>query len=262
MASFTSLQLLRCFTQSRLNLSLTRKLNRSHVNTVHAFVYNRASFHSSITTRGMEEFFDVPKNWGKKEVKVGRAWRIGELRIKSNEDLHKLWYVLLKEQNMLLALEYACKQDHHVFPNPERLDKVSDSMKNIEAVVRERNKAYMLLETGETGERPGGKVKDIYGRFEYKEFQECHVPEELNPVYEKYHYIPHPELDRLNLLLNEKNARLKQYLKNEKRRYLMRLFRKFPDMDVEMLKERYPDIDIEEIRDSPKSAGHHDRNRG
>jgi hypothetical protein len=32
-------------------------------------------------------------------------------------------------------------------------------------------------------------------------------------------------------------------------------------MDVEMLKERYPDINIEEIRDSPRSNGHHDNNR-
>jgi hypothetical protein len=39
------------------------------------------------------------------------------------------------------------------------------------------------------------------------------VPEELNPVYEKYHYIPHPELDRLNLLYSEKLRREETYRK-------------------------------------------------
>lgn len=36
-------------------------------------------------------------------------------------------------------------------------------MKNLEEVVQERNKAYWLLETGETGERPGARVKDELG---------------------------------------------------------------------------------------------------
>lgn len=50
-----------------------------------------ACLHTSSSCRGLSEFFDNEKNWGEQVVKVGRAWKLDELRIKSNEDLHKLW---------------------------------------------------------------------------------------------------------------------------------------------------------------------------
>lgn len=71
--------------------------------------------------------------------------------------------MLLKERNMLMTMEEACKKAHEIFPNPERLDKIEDSMKNLESIVRERNRAYHLLETGETGERPGKLVYNCLG---------------------------------------------------------------------------------------------------
>lgn len=43
------------------------------------------------------------------------------------------------------------------------LFKVKESMVNLEDVVRERNKAYWLLETGQTGERPGKVVYNQLG---------------------------------------------------------------------------------------------------
>ena len=49
-----------------------------------------------------------------------------ELRLKSNEDLHKLWYVLLKERNRLLTMEEEYRHQHELFPSPERIDKVND----------------------------------------------------------------------------------------------------------------------------------------
>lgn len=38
-------------------------------------------------------------------------------------------------------------------------------MKNLETVVRERNKAYYDLEVGETGERPGQFVTNYLGKL-------------------------------------------------------------------------------------------------
>lgn len=43
--------------------------------------------------RDLMEFFDDPENWGAKRVRVGRSWKKDELRLKSNQDLHKLWLV-------------------------------------------------------------------------------------------------------------------------------------------------------------------------
>lgn len=72
-------------------------------------------------------------------------------------------FVLLKERNMLMTMDHASKVEYELFPNPERRDKVDESMANLEEVVRERNKAYHLLETGEDGERPGKLVVNELG---------------------------------------------------------------------------------------------------
>lgn len=70
---------------------------------------------------------------------------------------------------MLLTMEEESKQQTRVFPSPERLDKVQDSMENLETIVRERNKAYHMLETGETGERPGRLDTSAFGlKYYYK----------------------------------------------------------------------------------------------
>lgn len=114
-----------------------------------------AGIHGTLPQYELMEFFDDKKNWSKSEVRCGRSWLLDELRIKSNSDLHKLWYVLLKEKNMLMTMEHEANEKFELFPNPERYDKVQDSMNNIETVVRERNRAYYKLEVGTDGERPG-----------------------------------------------------------------------------------------------------------
>lgn len=92
-----------------------------------------------------------------------------ELRIKSNADLHKLWYILYKERNMLLTMQQAAKDNLENMASPERIDKVEESMKNIEEVVKERNRAYWKLEVGDDHfvERRRAFRKDIFGRWRW-----------------------------------------------------------------------------------------------
>ncbi|CAI8016266.1 39S ribosomal protein L47, mitochondrial [Geodia barretti] len=79
--------------------------------------------HSSPALRGLEEFF--PKGDVIEEGEsAGRQWEARELRQKSNEDLHKLWYVLLKERNMLMTVKHEARRTGFIMPAPERTWKV------------------------------------------------------------------------------------------------------------------------------------------
>ena len=80
---------------------------------------------TTLPRNGLDEFFEEEKFLGEQKVRVGRSWKKDELRLKSNEDLHKLWFVLLKERNMLLTMETAYEDEYVPMPNPERVDKVN-----------------------------------------------------------------------------------------------------------------------------------------
>jgi len=58
---------------------------------------------------------------------LGRGWKASELRLKSWDDLQKLWYVLLKEKNMLMTQRQMLQAQNMQFPNPERIPKVIDT---------------------------------------------------------------------------------------------------------------------------------------
>ncbi|XWS48131.1 hypothetical protein CRYUN_Cryun13aG0046600 [Craigia yunnanensis] len=86
----------------------------------------------------LEQFFEVDRNPDDEKPVYGRGWKASELRLKSWDDLHKLWYVLLKEKNILMTQRQMLHAQNLQFPNPERIPKVRKSMCRIKHVLTER----------------------------------------------------------------------------------------------------------------------------
>eukprot|EP00249_Psilotum_nudum_P006983 c20214_g1_i1 orf=323-715(+) len=98
-----------------------------------------ASATASHRCRGVEEFFEAERGTDpSKPPTYGRSWKASELRLKSWDDLHRLWYVLLKEKNMLLTQKQIMNSKNLRMPNPERMSKVRKSMCRIKHVLTER----------------------------------------------------------------------------------------------------------------------------
>lgn len=209
-------------------------------------------------TKILMEFFDDKKNYGENEVKHGRSWKLDELRIKSNSDLHKLWFVLIKEKNMLLTMEEECKRDHRHFPSPERLDKVIISMSNLESVVRERNRAYHELETGEKGERPGEVKSNALGLKSYVRAVEHVVPVFMNKKWREAQKLPQGGRDVAFFLskLRERKWNEVRKSRNRDRNHVGYLLKRNPDLDRGLLQRKYPHVNIERLEKMDKFRGH------
>jgi hypothetical protein len=95
----------------------------SRLNNGKLFFSSSASAASDTSSKLMQ-FFDDKNNWLEGKVKHGRAWSLDELRLKSNTDLHNLWYVLHKERNMLLTMEEIYAEKKMPMPSHERIAKV------------------------------------------------------------------------------------------------------------------------------------------
>ncbi|KAK1127938.1 hypothetical protein K0M31_003432 [Melipona bicolor] len=242
------------------NLVLSQNINsvRSSMFIQRMPTFPCSLIHTTSKRNDLMEFFDDPKNWDKDKVRVGRSWRKDELRLKNNEELHKLWYVLLKERNMLLTMEEIYKREHKYFPNPERIDKVEDSMANLESVVRERNKAYYMLETGTTGERPVTlKYNPLGLRFRYR-LRQYSRPKHANPEWHKTHQFGYSgyAVAKFLRLYREKLWNEKRKSRNRQINRVASLMRIFPNLDMEAVKEQYPLADIEKVKKLRKTDGH------
>ena len=199
------------------------------------------------------EFFDDYKNWGEKEVKTGREWRVDELRLKSNQDIHKLWFILYKERNMLLTMLDQSRTDIELFPSPERLDRVEQSMLNIEEVVKERNKAYYDLEVGngETGLRPAVFRRDLFGIHRYVSCSQHLMPYHLSPKYRNL-YGPGfgKHVQKFVLKYREMRTRKKAKKVLGQWNHVRHILRRFPDVNMEELQALYPKVPVEYLKEN------------
>ncbi|XP_028915597.1 39S ribosomal protein L47, mitochondrial [Ornithorhynchus anatinus] len=191
-------------------------------------VHHCRFLHVSSSMKGLEEFFDDPKNWGAETVKSGAAWTCEQIRTKSNEDLHKLWYVLLKERNMLLTLEQEAKRQVLPMPSPERLEKVIESMDAIDTVVQERDRALRLLQTGQEYPRPGAWRRNILGQVIWHKFKQWAIPWYVNRRYKRKRFYAMPYTEPLQRLILEKHLAAAARKKNREEKREKLLERKFP----------------------------------
>eukprot|EP00537_Pseudo-nitzschia_pungens_P011106 CAMPEP_0172386640 /NCGR_PEP_ID=MMETSP1061-20121228/4113_1 /TAXON_ID=37318 /ORGANISM="Pseudo-nitzschia pungens, Strain cf. pungens" /LENGTH=228 /DNA_ID=CAMNT_0013116045 /DNA_START=139 /DNA_END=825 /DNA_ORIENTATION=+ len=109
--------------------------------------FQRSSYSSTTATHRREykpnpldAFRDPVDRSTRMEQPVGRQWSVKELRRKSYEDLHRLWYVLYKEKNMLLTERQLSRRRQLIFPQPGRFQKVQKSMGAIRQVLGERKR--------------------------------------------------------------------------------------------------------------------------
>ncbi|CDH50431.1 predicted protein [Lichtheimia corymbifera JMRC:FSU:9682] len=128
-------------------MSLLQRLARS---SVRAFSTTTAAANNTTTTssaKGLAQFFENGEALPK-QIWTGRAWKASELRLKSFEDLHKLWYVLLKERNVLATQREEAKRlgiTKELWTNAGRLKKCQKSMARIKFVLNERQREYEKL---------------------------------------------------------------------------------------------------------------------
>ncbi|XP_072294784.1 large ribosomal subunit protein uL29m [Eucyclogobius newberryi] len=190
------------------------------------------NLHTTISRRGLDEFFDFPENRGETSVKSGAPWTAKQLRTKSNEDLHKLWYVLLKEKNMLLTLEQESKRQRLQMPSPERIRKVERSMIRLETVVNERETALRLLQTGQEKGRPGAWRKNQFGHVYWYRFKEYAIPWYMNRHYKRKQFYTQKFVEPHIRLRIEKHLREKARKRNLEKEKVIKLMEKFPQMKV------------------------------
>ncbi|KYR01648.1 hypothetical protein DLAC_01651 [Tieghemostelium lacteum] len=110
--------------------------NNNNNNNINENIETTQLVKNNIGSGGLKDLFEHKYPKGTFPV-AGRSWRASDLRGKSFSDLHKLWFVLLKERNKLYSERENSKNNQLI--NPLRLKKVRKSMGAIKTVLGERD---------------------------------------------------------------------------------------------------------------------------
>lgn len=81
-----------------------------------------------------------------------------ELRRKSFDDLHRLWYVLYKERNMLFTEGHIARVSANYLSQPERAKKVKRSMAAIKCVLGEREREQIARDDALQASMEGDEI--------------------------------------------------------------------------------------------------------
>ncbi|EJC98097.1 MRP-L47-domain-containing protein [Fomitiporia mediterranea MF3/22] len=104
-----------------------------------------AFFRQVSTEGGMSFEYETMEGQHKAETKKGRSWNAVELRRKSFKDLHTLWYIVLRERNLIATQRQEAKR-HGIFDEQmdlrEKDRTCRKTMARIKQVLNERRLAY------------------------------------------------------------------------------------------------------------------------
>ena len=98
------------------------------------------------TREAMVQFID-PYELDPDLAPPGRRWHAAEIRLKSNEDLQKLWVVLMRERNMLHSTRMMHRKQKTSMPHRIRIAETRKSMAMIRIVLNERQLAKRERDT-------------------------------------------------------------------------------------------------------------------
>ena len=110
------------------------------INSARARNKEMALYAKAATADDMKQWSAMAQVDERAKAKNGRAWRADELRLKSHDDLHKLWYVMLKEKNKLKSDFLMTKQLGQVYFGKNDIKKIRLSMARLLTVVNERKR--------------------------------------------------------------------------------------------------------------------------